>query len=188
MYYSIHSPNRFIQNHLDCLLPAWFSPVRSVLVVLQRCNCSLLDKTPASDRQKQLLRQQFLAFGDQVVQRLQRDGFLAELFDPCTGLPLHSPAGRFCLDDVAVASACLGYGKLQHNGCRVMVHPVWGSSVYPSTLLSSALPEEMEQIMREVQATPTPLQPVPHHLWESGAGDRYATSPAQVGGGSPSKG
>lgn len=188
MYYSIHSPSSFIQNHLDCLLPNWSSPVRSVLVVLQRCDCSLLDKTPASDRQKQILRQQFLAFGDRVVQQLRLREFLAELFDPCTGLPLYSPAGQFCLDDVAVASACLGYGKLQHNGCRVMVHPVWGSSVYPSTLLSSAPPEEMEQVMREVQATPIPLQTVPYPLRESAAGDRCATSPAQVGGGSPSRG
>jgi hypothetical protein len=151
MQYSTHQPSQFICTHLTGLLPAWSHPVASVLIVIQPCDGGLLHKTPQTEAQKHHLRQQFLEFGYQVATRLQHMGYLAEVFDPRTGLPLLSQPGRLTLDDVAIASSCLGYETTHSCGCDLILHPTWGSSVYPSTLLSSAQPDVVEWVSREVR-------------------------------------
>lgn len=144
MQYSIHAPNPFICKNLPRLLPDWSLPVRSVLVVLQPCQMELMQFTPETDAQKQQLRQQFLEVGLAIVHRLQQAGHLADLFDPRTGHPLLSQAGTLRLDDVAVIQSTLGYSTTQFGNCCGILHPQWGSAVYPSILISSAESNQVE--------------------------------------------
>ena len=146
MQYSVHDPSPFICTNLDKLLPTWSVPVRSVLIVLQPCTCNLLERTPLAEQQKFELRQKFLQFGYDVAAKLQQLGHLVDVFDPRTGLPLLSQAGPSKLDDVAVVRSCLGYPSSSSHGCSVVVHPTWGSSVYPSTLVSSAPPQTVQWV------------------------------------------
>jgi hypothetical protein len=85
-----------------------------------------------------MLRQKFLEFGLAVVESLRQLGHTADLFDPKTGLPVLSQAGSLPLDDVAVVRSTLGYAADQIGQCWTIVHPLWGSAVYPSILMSSA--------------------------------------------------
>lgn len=151
MQYSVHAPSQFIRLHKDRLLPTWSRPVSSVLVILQPANCKLGEQSSAAERQKQILRQKFLDLGYPIAHQLQQQGHLADLFDPRTGIPLLSQPGQLRLDDVAVAHACLGYPQMVSAGCSVLVHPTWGSAVYPSTLVSSANTKTVERVVQEVQ-------------------------------------
>lgn len=155
MQYSVHAPSQFICKHLGGLLPDWSSPAASVLVVLQPCPSPLLTRTPTTEDQKRKLRQRFLQFGYRVAAQLQQLGHLADVFDPRTGLPLLSQPGSLRLDDVAVVQAVLGYEALHSHGCSVILHPVWGDSVYPSTLLSSAAPSLVESVSQQVETWQT---------------------------------
>lgn len=150
MYCSTHPPSQFICAHTDELLPTWKCPVSSVLIVLQLSACDLRDRTATTEAEKQKLRQQFVAFGLTVVDRLQQLGYQADLFDPQTGLPMVSTPGQIHLDDVAVVRDCLGYPTLGHRGCSVILHPTWGSAIYPSVLLSSAPPALVAWVARDV--------------------------------------
>lgn len=150
MEYSIHAPNPFICTNLHCLLPDWSHPVRSVLVVLQPAQLELMQVTPETDAQKQQLRQRFLEFGLKIIYNLRQLGYLADLFDPRTGQPLLSQAGTLRLDDVAVVRSTLGYSTTQFGNCRSILHPNWGSAVYPSILISSAEPSQVELAISEV--------------------------------------
>lgn len=151
MQYSVHAPSQYICRHLGKLLPTWSRPAAAVLVVLQPCSCDLSHKTPSTEDQKRTLRERFLQFGYRVAAQLQQLGHLADIFDPCTGLPLLSQPGQLRLDDVAVAQAVLGYEAVDRHGCSVILHPTWGSSVYPSTLLSSAEPGLVERVSQQTQ-------------------------------------
>ncbi|MBW4552687.1 MAG: methylmalonic aciduria and homocystinuria type D protein [Aphanocapsa sp. GSE-SYN-MK-11-07L] len=147
MQWSVHPPNPFLQIHLDQLLPAWVEPVQSILIVLQQANQSLLRRTPATEKEKRRLRQQFIQFGDRLIAQLTSQAYQAELFDPRTGWPLFSQPGTLHLDDIAVVRTTLGYPALPQGGCLIIQHPTWGSAVYPSILVSSASPEVLEQIV-----------------------------------------
>lgn len=112
--YSVHTPSTYISTHRDQLLPDWSLPVRSVLVVLQPAQIELVQQTPETEDQKQQLRQRFLEFGLEIVEKLRQIGHQADLFDPRTGTPLLSQAGSLRLDDVAVVRSTLGRSEEQH--------------------------------------------------------------------------
>jgi len=128
-------------------------PVASILVVLQKSQCALSDRTPETEAQKQQLREQFLKFGGAVVARLGKMGHWAEMFDPQTGWPVLSKPGQLKLDDVAVVQACLGYPLIDKGGCLGLQHPDWGNAVYPSILVSSAHPEIVESAALDLSLT-----------------------------------
>ena len=147
MQYSVHSPPEFIRTNLGQLLPSWSLPVLSVLVVLQLCQIPLFDRTVETELSKNQLRQQFIEFGDNIVLKLRTMGHLADIFDPRTGQPLSSPPGQLRLSDVKVVHSTLGYCINDTGPCSMVVHPIWGTSVYPSTLVSSAPPQVMDDVV-----------------------------------------
>lgn len=153
MQTSIHSPTPFIWHFSDKLLPDWRCKIMSVLIVLQRSTCDLLPRTETSEAQKNNLRAKFLLFGGAIASTLRQMGYLADVFDPKTGQPVFSSSGQLGLDDVAVVSACLGYASTQVEGCSVLMHPDWGSAVYPSVLVSSAPPAIVERVVTSVMET-----------------------------------
>lgn len=150
MQYSVHSPNEFIRTHLGQLLPSWSLPVLSVLVVLQQCRFTVCERTIHTENDKNQLRERFIEFGDKVVLKLREMGHLADMFDPRTGLPMTSTPGQVKLDDVAVASSALGYSINASSPCSMIVHPTWDRAVYPSTLVSSANPLLVEDVVESI--------------------------------------
>lgn len=136
MQYSVHPPSEFIATHSEKLLPEWSDPIRSIVVVLQLSDRELTEHCRETDLQKQILRSQFLEFGLKLAESLK--DHLVELFDPKTGFPMLSEAGSLPLDDVAVVRSTLGYAIVPVGNCLTIVHPSWGSAVYPSILMSSA--------------------------------------------------
>lgn len=149
MQCSVHRPSPFIQTHSARLLPTWDQPVASVIVMLQPTGCDLATRSPTTEAQKQQLRQRFLQVGQAIARHLQEQGHLADLFDPKTGYPVLSQPGSLALDDVAVVQACLGYPSSPCKECCLVLHPHWGSAVYPSVLVSAAAPEYVERVTRE---------------------------------------
>lgn len=159
MQYSVHSPSEFIRRHAHQLLPNWSCSVRSVLVVLQRCQVELQQKTIATEFHKRQLRQRSLEFGQMIILRLHKLGYQAELFDPKTGMPILSQPGKLTLDDVAVVRACLGYPITEREGCSIILHPAWGSAVYPAILLSSAHPAVLAGVIETTDWQPLNFEP-----------------------------
>ncbi|PZV16120.1 MAG: methylmalonic aciduria and homocystinuria type D protein [Leptolyngbya sp.] len=149
MLYSVHPPSPFISRYAGQLLPSWSCSISSVLIVLQQADCELMERSPMTETQKQVLRDRFLRIGSAITAELQDQAYQADLFDPKTGLPILSHAGR-AIDAVAVVRACLGYATMEINGCAILLHPEWGNAVYPAVLVSSAMPTVVEQVANRV--------------------------------------
>jgi hypothetical protein len=149
--YSVHPPSRFLVSHQAKLLPDWSCPARSMLIVLQPCNCELLERSPTAEAQKRELRRQFFQIGYAIAAQIKRLGHMVAIFDPRTGLPRLARPGALRLDDVAIVQAALGYQSIHSHGCAIAVHPRWGRAVYPSTLVSSIEPALLEQILVSVE-------------------------------------
>lgn len=144
---SIHAPSDFLQEHWLQLLPHWTHPVRSVLIYLQASPVRLCDRTPQTEAVKDELRHAFLIQAKDWYRSITQQGYLAEPFDPKYGTPVYSQAGAWPLDDVAVAHALLRLPIFEHGGCKLLRHPDWQTAVFPSTLLSSASPQQMLQLI-----------------------------------------
>jgi hypothetical protein len=149
--YSVHPPTGFLNHHLQQLLPDWTEPVQSLLVLLQQSAMPLLRKTRAVEQEKGQLRQQCLQFGQALADRLQVLGYTTEVFDPCNGLPTRSHPGSVHLDDLALIQAVLGHPRQRQGQCWVMRHPLWGKAVYPSVIVSTAPPSQLDQLIQDIK-------------------------------------
>ncbi len=154
--YSAHLPSEFIASHIDQLLPDWLVPVLSVLVVMQHSQVALAERNSETEMQKQKLRHQFIAFGQEISEHLDQIGHRTEIFDPKTGQPLLSQPGSMTLDDVAVVQATLGYPLVETGGCWLVKHPTWDTAVFPAVLMSSAEPKVVVAIANQVNYTSCP--------------------------------
>ena len=144
---SIHRPSDFLRKHWKNLLPSWQQPIGSVLIYLQFSPIQLCDRTPQTEEMKDQLRLTFLSRAHHWHHQITHQGHLAEPFDPKYGTPIFSEAGSWPLDDVAVAHALLKFPILEQGGCKLLRHPHWNSAVFPSTLLSSASPDFLRQLI-----------------------------------------
>jgi hypothetical protein len=66
-----------------------------------------------------------------------------------------SPPGQLRLNDVKVVCATLDYAIDSSGSCAVIVHPTWGRAVYPATLVSSAQPDVVEEVVATILANST---------------------------------
>ncbi|WP_253274501.1 methylmalonic aciduria and homocystinuria type D protein [Nostoc sp. PCC 7107] len=147
---SIHAPSQYICANCEHILPDWKQqPLFWVVIVLQRSQYHLVKSTTEVESEKQRLRQKFMRFGCDVAFDLRDRGYLADLIDPRTGYPLLSRPGAMPHNDTAVVKALLGYPVIK-NKCCMLVHPIWGTAVYPSVLISTAPPRLIEIVTKEV--------------------------------------
>ncbi|MGB3616152.1 MAG: hypothetical protein WBA10_20330 [Elainellaceae cyanobacterium] len=141
--WSVHPPTDYILRYWSTLLPAWTEPVGSVLVLLQQAPLPLVGQSACVSFAKAQLRDRALSLGTGVAIALRHQGYPTALFDPKTGCPVAYPQGK-PLNDVAVAQQLLGYSAARDGRCTCLNHPQWGVAVYPTTLLSTALPQEID--------------------------------------------
>jgi Methylmalonic aciduria and homocystinuria type D protein len=139
-------PSPFVRQHQRQLLPTWNEPIASILLVLQQSRFPLTEKNPELDREKDRLRERFLRWAFPRVCQLRDSHFLTDLIDPRSGYPLFSSAGEICHDDVAAVAAVLGFQIAAAGNCRAIVHPQWGTAVYPGIVLSTASLPVLQQL------------------------------------------
>ena len=128
----------------DCNLPA--TSFRDI-VVLQQARFSLLEAAPHIEQEKHRLRETFIRFGLEVTSRLRKQQFFADVIDPRSGYPLLSRSGETIHNDTAAVKALLGFPVIT-NRCSVLVHPGWGTAVYPGILLTSAASQVITPALR----------------------------------------
>ena len=147
---SIHTPSPYICANCEQILPDWKQQqFLWVVVVLQQSKYSLEEMTTETEIEKEKLREKFMRFGCDLAFNLRDRGYLTDLIDPRTGYPLLSHSGLVPHDDTAVAQALLKYPTIE-NKCHVLVHPQWGTAVYPSVMLSEAPPDIIESVTKAI--------------------------------------
>jgi hypothetical protein len=149
MHISIHQPSSFISQNLERVLPDWTLPVAWVVVLLQQSRYPLAKTAPHVEREKDRLREKFMRFGCLVISQLRDQGFLADLIDPRDGYPWLSRRGEISHDDTAAVTALLGFPVTPGN-CSILTHPTWDTAIYPSILMSSASPQVIKSVLKNV--------------------------------------
>lgn len=150
---SIHSPSQYIRANCERILPDWRNQdVMWVVVFLQQSRYELVESSVEIEAEKERLRENFIRFGFDVAFNLRDEGYMTDLIDPRTGYPLLSRPGQSPHNDTAVVKALLGY-PLIHNTCSVLIHPTWGTAVYPSIMISVAPPAIIEWFIKSVASS-----------------------------------
>jgi len=79
-----------------------------------------------------------MAFARLVVEYLDSLGYWADYIDPCSGLPMVNRDSGSVYGEVQALVSLLGYQTQNAGCCKIVLHPRWGSSVYPASIFTKA--------------------------------------------------
>ncbi|MBS0016837.1 MAG: methylmalonic aciduria and homocystinuria type D protein [Arthrospira sp. SH-MAG29] len=141
---SIHPPTAFVAANLRRILPDWNSDDVWIVIFLQRSQLPLTTTNDIIEQEKNRLCDRFLEFAQPVAQQLNSQGWMTDIIYPPTGYPLLSKPGEIHHSDALTVATSLNL-PLQKGPCTMVIHPQWGTAVYPSVLISSAPPDEINK-------------------------------------------
>lgn len=143
----ITEPSQFIQQNQHRLLPTWTRSITHIILVLQKSQFPLANSSQEIEQEKDYLRSRFLRFGCHLVFKLIDAQYQGDLFDPRNGYPLISRCGEITLSDTTIVRDLLGF-KVIKQKCSLLVHPQWGTAIYPSTIVTSAPLEVIKPLVQ----------------------------------------
>ena len=142
---SVHETRRAFQTEVEFVLPG-ISFDRGLLVIatMQRAGMDLVAVGDDVEQEKDRLLETFMAFAKGLCERLVAKGHFADYVDPCSGLPMLTKDANKVFSEVDSAQQLLGYAVMNCGCCKVLLHPSWGSAVYPASIFTNAPTEEIE--------------------------------------------
>lgn len=168
--YSIHPCPKRLQKELYSVFPSIQSLISSnttqsisdntspqslnhnllVIPTFQRCQWDLVGTGPHIEQEKDEKLHSFYIWAGTVCHQLRRQGYWADITDPASGYPVFSERGASVYPDVCGAQRLLRYDVMNTGCCRVLLHPRWGSRVYPATLFAIAPEDVVEMTISEM--------------------------------------
>lgn len=87
------------------------------------------------------------AFCDALIE----GGYWADYIDPCSGLPMIHREGNNVYGEVQGLVSLLGYQTQNAGCCKIVLHPVWGTSVYPASMFCKAPLEAAQRAIGDAE-------------------------------------
>ena len=152
---AVHTPNGLLKRELNLMLTAAMAnkqgprDINKVLVITtcQESKVELLEWGAEPDREKDRLLNSFVNFSNQFREEMLRLGYWADYVDPASGLLTHS-TGQIVWPEVQSLERLRGYRTSKAGPCHILIHPVWGSKMYPATLFTDAPLDEIKKALR----------------------------------------
>lgn len=137
-YHICTAPKRVL-DQLASIFPGTRAATDLLVVpTCQRSDVDLVTTGEKADAEKDRLLEQFVEWAVAVCGRLSSAGYWCDYIDPCSGLPMMHKETQTPYSEVEGLSLLLGYRTANAGCCKVILHPKWGSSVYPATLFARA--------------------------------------------------
>lgn len=136
----VHRCPRAIQDELDAVFPEKRGGFKEAILITtaQQAGMDLVRTGVVVDVEKDRLLEQFVKFARAVAADLTTAGHWADYIDPCSGMPGLSRAGSSIFSEVDCFEMLLHYTVSNTGCCKVIHHPVWGSAVYPASIVALA--------------------------------------------------
>ena len=131
------------QRELQFIFPGIDLTNAVAITTFQQTVVDLVVSGGDQDVEKDRCLEAFFAFAKQVCDELRSHGHFADYIDPCSGLAMITKDANKVFSEVDSAQQLLGYSVMNAGCCKVLLHPSWGSAVYPATIFTNATTEEV---------------------------------------------
>ncbi|KAF9955327.1 hypothetical protein BGZ70_010279 [Mortierella alpina] len=149
--YSVHvSPKRMIKE-LTTVFPNRDLSNLLVVPTIQKCNNDMVAWDDEIAKEKDDRLEDFVRWATALHDRLERLGFWSDMTDPASGFPSFSERGRDVYPDVEGCQLLLKYDFQNAGCCKVLLHPTWGSKIYPATFFTTAPTDVLLRAMEDVE-------------------------------------
>lgn len=147
----IKPPTQFIADNWQKLLPSWKIVPKTIVIILLKSRFTLDREREIITQEKDRLLKKFLSGGELFHSLSQQKGCLSEVISPKDGTPQHSTKGELNFDLVAIVRESLGFNfSKTKEGCKVLTHPEWRTSIYPGLFISEATEKVVQSIVSEI--------------------------------------
>lgn len=135
---SVHQLSPPVVRELAVMFPS--VDVTDIIAVptCQQAKMDLVQVGPHIESEKDRLLETFIKFASKITIILKNKGYWADYIDPCSGLAVYTTETNKHYDEVSGMQAMLKYEVMNAGCCKVLLHPVWGSAVYPATIFTTA--------------------------------------------------
>lgn len=149
MEYAVCAAPKRVQDQLASIFPG-IGNAADLLVVptCQQSDVDLVNFGEQADEEKDRLLERFMKWAVAVCGRLSSAGYWCDYIDPCSGLPMMHKESQTPYSEVEGLSLLLGFRTANAGCCKIILHPRWGSSVYPATLFARAPREALAEAVR----------------------------------------
>eukprot|EP00953_Heterococcus_sp_UTEX-ZZ885_P022638 12511-Heterococcus_DN1.PRE.2 len=114
----------------------------------QHADTDLVNVGQPVEAEKDRLLNVFVDFAATLCNKLRSQGHWADYIDPCSGLPMLS-GGNKVYSEVEGMQLLLQYQVMNAGMCRVLLHPLWGSAVYPASCFTTAPIDVVTRALQE---------------------------------------
>jgi hypothetical protein len=139
---SAHECRKAFLSELENLLPGIDLTTNPhpmlVLPTMQHAHKDLVGMGEQIEQEKDRCLETFMRFAQNLCARLVDMGYFADYVDPCSGLVMLTPNANKVFSEVDSAQQLLGYDVQNCGCCKVLLHPKWGSAVYPASIFTNA--------------------------------------------------
>ncbi|KAF9919017.1 hypothetical protein BX616_002986 [Lobosporangium transversale] len=149
--YSIHTSPRRMTRELATVFPS--KDLSNLLVVptFQKCQHDMVAWDAVIAKEKDDRLEDFVRWSTAIHQGLKELGFWSDMTDPASGYPTFSERGRDVYPDVEGCQILLKYDFQNAGCCKVLLHPIWGSKIYPATFFTTAPIDVLLKVLEQVE-------------------------------------
>ncbi|KAJ2741177.1 hypothetical protein GGI20_005366 [Coemansia sp. BCRC 34301] len=153
LQYSVHACPRRMRRDIGLVFPDVVGKEGELLIIptFQKTESSMLSYQAETQAEKDAKLHMFYRWGAELVSRLCRLGYWADVTDPMSGLALFTSSGPSLYPDVEGAEVLLRYTPFNLGNCFVLSHPHWGTHVYPATAFVLAPIEVVRNVLLDMQ-------------------------------------
>jgi len=122
----------------------------TVVLIFQRSEVELASWGDKQQQEKDRLLEIFVKFAEELHRELEKNGIWSDFPDPCSGKPWFSAQSNFTFSDIDCAEVLTHYRTESVGSCRILLHPQWGTAVYPTTFISTCTTDKLVEIIQKL--------------------------------------
>mmetsp|Transcript_12565 Transcript_12565/g.45835 ORF Transcript_12565/g.45835 Transcript_12565/m.45835 type:complete len:173 (+) Transcript_12565:162-680(+) len=150
--YSVHSVPKVYKSTFVDMFPKVDVEKMLVVPTCQHSKLDIVQVGEAVEDEKNRLLENFFRFAEKVAEKLKAREQWVDYCDPCSGLRMIHKDNSIVYNEVDGLATLLKYSTMSTGCCKIVSHPRWGTSVYPSTLFTLAPSDVLEEAIQEVAA------------------------------------
>jgi len=152
MEYSVHECPKRHKKEAEAMFPGLNVDGLLLIPTCQRTKIDLVRTGEGVDNEKDFCLERFISFARRVTDRLIAVGHWADYIDPCSGLSMVNKDSQQIYGEVDALVTLLNYQTTNTGCCKVVLHPAWGSAVYPASIFTKSPLTALHKALLETEA------------------------------------
>ncbi|KAG0339913.1 hypothetical protein BG000_001077 [Podila horticola] len=149
--YSVHACPKRMARDLTTVFPGKDLSKLLVVPTFQKCLHEMVAWDAEIAKEKDDRLDDFIRWSKAIHKRLEQLGHWSDMTDPASGYPCYSERGRDVYPDVDGCQVLLKYDFQNAGCCKILLHPVWGSKIYPATFFTTAPADVLQTVVQQIE-------------------------------------